>query len=55
MAKSTRRSPIPHSRRDWPILAHRGFPVRAPKFKALIAADTAKWAKVVQFANIKAE
>jgi tripartite-type tricarboxylate transporter receptor subunit TctC len=25
------------------------------QFKALIAADTAKWAKVVQFANIKAE
>ncbi len=25
------------------------------EFKALIAADTAKWAKVVQFANIKAE
>jgi tripartite-type tricarboxylate transporter receptor subunit TctC len=25
------------------------------QFKGLIAADTEKWAKVVQFANIKAE
>jgi tripartite-type tricarboxylate transporter receptor subunit TctC len=32
-----------------------GFATSRAEFKALIAADTEKWAKVVRFANIKAE
>jgi hypothetical protein len=31
------------------------MPLSAPEFSAFIAAETAKWAKVVKFANIKPE